>query len=509
MKRPFPRANPSLISLREATFRAGEHEVFPNTRWDLRPGGHWLITGPNGGGKRLFAEVLRGQLPVVRGDRRYGFRAPAGRSPEDLVRLVAFETRKADLGDVLAASRWNLIEEESAATVRELLSYDRLMEINPFEVRPGSDSVRRRRHAARVRRGVELLEIQPFLDRTLLSLSNGETQRVELAKALCRPLKVLILDEPFAGLDATRRIQVSRVLTRLMRSGLALVVMSTRVEEIPRGITHAALIEHNQLVAAGPRARILQSSDLRGSRHPHRRARQESVPAAVKTPKSRPGREVVRFTDLTIRYDGPPVLKGFNWTIRAGESWALVGPNGSGKTTLLSLILGDHPQVYANHVAVLGRRRGTGESVWALKRKIGWVSPDLQLHFDPDITCLEAVGSGFRETVGLFSPMRRSQRQPALAWLRRLGLARLSACRFADVSPGDQRLVLLARAMVKNPALLILDEPCQGLDPHHRRTVVRTIDRLIRTRRVAVIYASHHADEMPAGIQRVMRLGPR
>lgn len=499
-----------FISLRGVSFRLGEDLVFPRTDWEFRTGQHWAVTGPNGAGKTLLAEALLGRLPPVGGDLRYHFKPPAGLLPEQAIGYVSFEERKADLGAVVMQSRWNSLEEDEAITVRDLLSYERVMEIHPFEVR-SDDAQLHRAHAARMRRAVDMLRIRPFLDRTLLSLSNGETQRVELAKALCHPLRLLILDEPYVGLDAEMRRYVGDLLERLMASRLRLLILTTRLEDLPRGISHVAWVERCRLQAAGPRRAILAREDLRRvmSYAPATRTVTPSGGRAGRpaTRSRPPGDCLVRFNNLTLRYGERLVLDRLNWTIRAGESWALVGPNGSGKTTLLSLIAGDNPQAYAHDVEVFGRRRGTGESIWDLKRQIGWISPELQLHFDTEISCFDAVGSGFHETTGLYEPLHPRQRQAARACLREFGLGDRGGQALASLSPGWQRIVLLARAAVKRPKLLIADEPCQGLDARHRRMVISALDRLIRTTRVSVIVATHRPDELPRAVKHVLRLG--
>jgi molybdate transport system ATP-binding protein len=211
---------------------------------------------------------------------------------------------------------------------------------------------------------------------------------------------------------------------------------------------------------------------------------------------------------IAIRYGNAIILRGINWTVRAGESWALLGPNGSGKTTLLSLILGDNPQVYTNDVTVFGHPRGSGESVWEIKEHIGWVSPELHLHFNDSATCFEVVASGFHDTVGLFQTASARQRAVARRWLARFRLLEFAPRPLFSLSAGLQRMVLLARAMVKNPRLLILDEPCQGLDSAHRALFVQTVDALIRAKTVTAIYVTHRPDEVPSSISRVLRLPP-
>src|SRR5262249_48683639 len=185
--------------------------------------------------------------------------------------------------------------------------------------------------------------------------------------------------------------------------------------------------------------------------------------------------------NIHVSYGPCIILHNLNWTINEHQSWALLGPNGSGKTTLLSLILGDHPQAYANDITVFGQRRGSGESIWDVKNRIGWVSPELHLHFTRTATCFQVVGSGFHDTIGLFQPLTRHQRSRTRRQLADFRLLPYAETPLYGLSAGTQRMALLARALVKNPRLLILDEPCQGLDSAHRSSFVQTVDRLIRS----------------------------
>jgi molybdate transport system ATP-binding protein len=357
--------------------------------------------------------------------------------------------------------------------------------------------------------------LAPLLGRSLISLSNGERQKVQLARALAHPMRLLILDDPFTGLDAAARAHFHAALERLMDTPLRVLLITTRTEDLPHHITHVLCVDRCRIVAAGRRAALLSSLRLKrlfpGPRtgrmliprklqaakareYPRKRLRNPSVP------------ELVRMRNITVRYGEAIILNNLNWIIRAGESWALLGPNGSGKTTLLSLILGDNPQVYANDVVVFGHQQGGGESVWDIKRHIGWVSPELHLHFNDSATCFEVIASGFHDTVGLFEPPTARQRTATLHWLARFGLLESAHQPLYALSAGLQRMVLLARALVKNPRLLILDEPCQGLDAAHRRLVVRAVDALIRARAVTAIYVTHRHDEIPQSIKRVLRL---
>jgi len=256
MASPKPHPPQPFLSLRDGAFRLGDRMVFENSSWVFHRHEHWAIIGANGSGKSLLADALRGRLPLVQGELRYHFQPPLGLSPEEAISHISFEDRKADVHDAVVQSRWNSLEEETALLVRDFLSYERVMEINPFEVTRRHDRARPR-FDRRMRRAVALLQVAPLLDRRLISLSNGERQRMQLARALSHPMRLLILDEPFAGLDAATRTRFHALLERLMDTPLRVLLIVTRVEDLPRHITHLLCVARCRVVAAGPRAAIL------------------------------------------------------------------------------------------------------------------------------------------------------------------------------------------------------------------------------------------------------------
>ena len=499
-----------ILSLKNASFRLGEAIVFPGTSWTFLRSQQWALVGANGSGKTLLADALRGRIPLVGGSLRYGFRAPDNCPPEQCVVQLSFEDRKADVNDTVVQSRWNSIEEASSLSVLDYLSYDRVLEVNPFEVTDRHDRLRPSFNRRRGR-AISLLGLQPFLERSVLSLSSGESQRLQLARALCHPARLLVLDDPYLSLDGTARGQFEGILRRL-RSHLPMLFITTRQEDVPSWVSHALLVENCQLIEAGPRAQVLRKAatitlKLSPTPMPKQGKRRVDTRCSARRPGSRESRaELIKLENVTICYGEKTILSNFSWTVRAGEKWALLGPNGSGKTTLLSLITGDNPQLYANRVFVFGRERGTGESIWEVKRRIGWVSPELHFYFTGEVTCLEVVESGLADVVGPPRQVSSRRRTIAREWLSRLGLLPFADSPYPALSAGLQRMALLARALVKQPPLLILDEPCQGLDGPHREIFLQALDDFLRSNLVTVICVAHRPDELPRALTRVLRL---
>jgi molybdate transport system ATP-binding protein len=213
------------------------------------------------------------------------------------------------------------------------------------------------------------------------------------------------------------------------------------------------------------------------------------------------------MNSVSVIYGRRKILDRFDWQVNRGENWLVCGPNGSGKTTLLNLICGDHPQAYANDIWLFGRRRGSGESIWEIKSRIGMMSPEFVLRYRKIMSGRDVLLSGFFDSVGLFRTASTHQAAAAEGWAARLGIERLLAAPFARMSNGERRLVLVARAMVKTPDLLILDEPCQGLDTGNRRRVLDLINAIAKTGATQLIYVTHRWDEYPSVITHRLRLG--
>lgn len=477
----------ALVSLEDVSLSLYGREMFVHTNWEIREGQHWAIIGPNGSGKSTLVRALCGHVPVVGG--RIVYHLDDGSPGEKTIAHVAFDVQERTLqhSGQFHQARWNVGPGPSSQTVSEYLSEWQVREVNPYQV--VEEQAAPAEFATRRKQVVELLGIAPLLSRDLVQLSNGERRQVTLARALLKDPRLLILDNPFGGLDSQFRIRLRQVIEGLMRDGVQVMVVTTRTEEVPPGITHVLWVDRYQVIAQGVWSEPLEVSDALGP--------DPTTPCKESEPE---GPVLVQMAGVCVVYHGISILWQVDWTIRRGEHWALLGPNGSGKTTLLSLILGDHPQAYANNVTLFGRRRGTGESIWEIKQQIGWVSPELQLYYPKRTRCLDVVCSGFFDSVGLYERPTAAQQAAAGSWLAHLGMSAQAQTPLAALSEGEQRIVLLARALVKQPALLILDEPCQGLDKGNRCRVLQAVDQVIGHTDAGLVYVTHDIDELPQAI---------
>jgi molybdate transport system ATP-binding protein len=494
----------SFLELDGISLRVEDRIIFRDCHWSFDSDQQWGLIGVNGSGKTLLARAIAGETPIASGEIQCHFHHPKTKLPEDCITFVSFEKQKAAAGEGPTAVRWFSLEQESALLAADFLSYENVEEINPFEVRPG---IRRERalFLKHQRRICRLLQIRNLLDRSLPSLSNGEMRKILLARALLKKPKLLILEDVFSGLDSEYREHLKAILERLMQHGsVRFLLITARPNELPENITHLLCVHRCRIIAYGPKRQILANSRVQRLFF--------NTNAAFRAPLRRHFRtsihpeELVRMKNVSIRYNDKQILDCVNWTIRRGESWALLGPNGAGKSTLISLINGDNPQAYANSIYLFGRRRGSGESIWDLKKRIGLMSSELHLHFTEPQTCLDAIISGFRDSIAGAKRATARQHAAAKRILGKFGLTAVAQHPFESLSMGAQRMALLARALVKSPELLLLDEPCQGLDAAHRAIFLQILESLLQRKDTTIIYVTHLYEEIPKGIRNVIRL---
>ncbi|MGE6470484.1 molybdate ABC transporter ATP-binding protein ModF [Serratia proteamaculans] len=468
----------SSLHISQGSFRLSDTRTLTLDALDIQAGDSWAFVGANGSGKSALARALADELVLLSGERRSDFSHAVRISFEQLQKLVSDEWQRNNT-DLLSPG-----EEDTGRTVAEIIQE---------EVRD----------PARCAQLAEQFGITPLLSRRFKYLSTGETRKTLLCRALMPQPDLLILDEPFDGLDVNSRAQLAALLSNLSGHGYTLVLVLNRFDEVPDFIRQVGVLADCTLASQGTRqqvmadalvAQLAHSENLDGLSLP------ETEDPAQKTtlPADQP---LIILRDGVVSYNDRPILNHLDWQVNPGEHWQIVGPNGAGKSTLLSLITGDHPQGYSNDLTLFGRRRGSGETIWDIKRHIGYVSSSLHLDYRVSASVRTVILSGFFDSIGIYQAVSDRQRQLADQWLALLGLGGSNnEAPFHSLSWGQQRLALIARALVKHPALLILDEPLQGLDPLNRQLVRRFVDVLIGQGTTQLLFVSHHAEDAPQSI---------
>lgn len=478
--------NSVLIRFQNVTLRVRDRFLLAGISWDIRPGENWVVVGPNGAGKTSLMGALAGTVPVVAGRVLRNWDS----TKENPIGYVSFEQQKTMMAReaVRNESRFFSGHLDAVTTVADFI-----------QAAAGPDWLDHMENERLLR----ALEISGLRHRGVSHLSTGEMRKVMIARALMGSPRLLVLDEPFQGLDRNARKSLARMIGILVQQGIQVVLVTHRPEDVPPGFTHLLVVRDDQVQAhrwEGPgrfRATISQADDHR-------------MIADAAPGRSRPAAEagiLVEFRGVSVCYGDQVVLGELDWIFRKGENWALTGPNGAGKTSLLHMISADHKQAYANEIYLFGQRRGSGESIWDIKRRIGMVGSEMQVRYRKNITVADVVISGFYDSIGLYRNPLPEEVRSAQCWLQRLAMTHLADRIFDRLSFGEQRLALIARAMVKSPLLLILDEPCQGLDPENRRRVLQLVEQIGGGGFTHLLFVTHHNDEIPQCVDWELRIG--
>lgn len=480
-----------VITLKDVTIRIRDQHILPQTSWEIQSGEQWAVLGPNGAGKSSLVKAIIGDLPCIQGRIIRHFRKTAreaiGHVSFDLHEYLVDREDVRDMGRHYAG-RTGEHQKAREAILEGLL--DRPVDIKKFD------------HT------VDLLGIRYLLNRGIRYLSSGEIRKVIIARALMKSPRMLILDEPFAGLDAASRKTIEEIIAGLMAGGIQVILVTHRQEEIFPLISHIICIKDGRVFLQGTRDEVLTPENLKRlySRRKNENRLQLTGGHVPRTRSDALPEIIIHMKRVAVRYGDVTVLDGLDWTVRRGEHWAVVGPNGAGKSTLLHLIAADHPQAYANEIYLFGKRRGTGESIWEIKRHISMVSSELQVRYRRDITAYDVTASGLFDSVGLYRRLTDGQKRQVEKWLNFLGISDMAARIFTRLSYGERRMILLARAMVKSPEMLILDEPCQGLDRDNRHLLLEMIEMIGCQTDTTIIYVTHFENEIPKCINRVLTL---
>lgn len=476
------------ISLHAVSVRRGAKWVLKDITWRLRPGERWALLGENGAGKTQLLKLLSGEVwPTPRGLLADGrsFRLK-GRS----VDLIDANGRIAYIGaerqDKYARYGWNLSVRDLVATglhQTELL-------LSPLTA--GA--------AERVSATLRATGLQRYAQRKLLSLSYGERRLALLARALVQNADWLLLDELYNGLDLTFRRRVDAILERARRRGQSWVATAHRAMDVPQGT--GALLELSD--GRIHRIRRLRRADLArlraraGDDAPPPRPRRDAMRASA-----RQAPLLLKLAHVHLYVEYQPVLKDLNWQLRRGEHWSVFGANGAGKSSFLKLLYGDLAPALGGRIERSGILPGAPIAEW--KRHVGFVSPELQSLYAVDVSIFELVASGRHSSIGLIDAPNALDRKKALYWLKFFKLGNLKLRRPRELSYGQLRRALIARAMAADARILLLDEPLTGLDPKQRAVMKRLLAKLMK-RRLTVIAAVHHAEDLPRGMTHGLHL---
>lgn len=471
-----------LLQVTGLTVQLSGRPVLQELSFSITEGQRLAVIGASGSGKTTLIKALTGQC-FSRGQICF----QNNRRPKMAVIAQQHQFKNlSNLNSFYYQQRFNSNDAEDAPTVTEVLS--------EFTT-----------DKALLEETLSLLQISHIADTRLIQLSNGEHKRFQLAEAVLQNAEWLLLDSPYTGLDIAARAMLNKLLDTLAARGIHYVLV-TADADIPASVTHVSVLANGKLENRMPRADYLAQSTLIKQSNVISDgfiASCKTIPPAYTYPDFS---IAIRMVNTSVVYNNRTILSHINWEVKKGECWSVSGHNGSGKSTLLSLVNGDNPQAFANEIYLFDRRKGSGESIWDIKQKIGYVSPELHHYFDSSATAFEVVASGLFDTIGLFRQLSQQQRSIVEQWIAVLDLHTISQQYFRQLSNGQQRLVLLARALVKNPPMLILDEPCQGLDSETTARFITLVNTICVEMQKTLVYVSHYSAEIPSCVTHSLEL---
>lgn len=471
--------------------------VLKGIDWQIGKAEQWVVLGPNGSGKTSLVKAIAGILPSAGG--RIVFSPSEDRDGE-------FAPRKNRIGFASAEAHRKIFERESLTEEIRHFTGDssKVLTTSDFVLNRSENIEAAPAISAELSRMSAEFDMQATLEKSVSALTSGEINKILILKALIYQPQVLILDEIFNGLDQRSKASVAQLIRDLIRKGLQVILITHRIDEILPEISHVLVMTKDGVQQSGPKEEVLRSNVLQRiyridsslldpeaqkftKTGPNQVGRR---PNRVSKNRKRFGTKLIEMTDVNVQYGQRFVLKNVNWTIYKGENWIVCGPDGSGKTTLLKLITGENLQAYANDIFLFGQKKGSGESVWEIKKKIGWIASDLQAKYPANIKGMDVVCSGFFDSVGLYRTATVAQKKQAERTIRSLGIQDLIEKVYGGLSHGQKQMLLIARALVKSPPLLLLDEPCAGLDFYNREKMIEIIDYIGNHTETTIVYAT-------------------
>ena len=454
------------------------------------------IVGPNGGGKSMLVDALTGKHALLITEPQYDFSPSVKKHAYENIKYMTFRDSYGEADSTYYyQQRWNQHDIDESPMVADVLE----------DARRKADNEHLAPSQEMLQKIYSIFHLEPLMDKRIVTLSSGELRKLQLTKTLLSGPRVLIMDNPFIGLDAPTRDQLKELLQELSRlTGLMIILIISKSDELPEFITHVVEVRERSIHPKETREEYLNrmevqdltplSDDKKNAILSYPYDENTLQPLTDENGSLLP---ILDFRNVSIRYGARTILKDLNWEVYAGECWSLSGDNGSGKSTLLSLVCADNPQSYACDIRLFGRKRGTGESIWDIKKHIGYVSPEMHRAYLKDLPAIDIVASGLHDSVGLYVRPKPNQMATCEFWMDIFGIKALKDQTFLKLSSGEQRLVLLARAFVKDPELLILDEPLHGLDLQNRKLVKEIINTFSKRKGKTLVMVTHYKDELP------------
>ena len=461
-----------MLQIENTIYKISDFRVFTIESLTINAGDIVAFVGRNGSGKSVLAKALAGDQTVLSGKVINHFKSVAHISFEHLQKIIDDEWKRNNT-DMLSDK-----EDDTGLTTAEIIQ-----EHNQNQALCESLALQ--------------FGIADLLNRRFKYLSTGETRKTLICRTLMSKPELLILDEPFDGLDVASRANLAETLSQLSKQNITIVMVLNRFNEIPPFVKYIGLLANCQLLKYGTKDTILNDvavKQLTNLEHLSNFTLPEPDEVSVPLPNDL---DRIILNNGFVQYDGKAIINGLSWRVKANENWQIIGPNGAGKSTLLSLITGDHPQGYSNDLTLFGHKRGSGETIWDIKRHIGYVSSSFHLDYRVSLSVENVLISGYFDSIGVYQTASDKQLKLVKQWLQLLDLTELAEKPFQSLSWGQQRLVLIARALVKHPTLLILDEPLQGLDYLNRELVKNWIDNLIDKGNTQLLFVSHHVEDAP------------
>lgn len=463
-----------FVHISNLNLKYQQNEVLKGLDWQIFHGENWLIGGTSGSGKTSLAKAIAG-LEKTTGTIQINFdrSTPLPARVEFVSSWFQFTNLEGDR-NFYYQQRYNKHEKNDTLSVyAELLHYAKEAGLYLDRVEPY----------------LQLFGFSNSRDTQLIELSSGENKKMQLIKALWLKPQLLIIDQPYSGLDAASRKNLNQVFDDLANEGTTLLLISND-EEIPDCINRFAEIKNGQLSAVNSKEEISKEESRIKKTLPYFLQEAPTVSSDI----------MVSMKGINVKYGDKQVLHDITWEVKAGDKWLLQGPNGSGKSTLLSLINGDHPQAYTSDLFLFGKKRGSGESIWEIKEHLGIISPELHWYFDSTAKVWQSIASGFYDSVGLFRDLTHDKQKKVDEILEFFDLMEYKNHLLNTLPLGKQRLALLARTIIKNPELLILDEPCQGLDAVQTQHFNDVVDELCAYGKT-LIYVGHFETQLPNCIE--------